>query len=164
MKNTETERKFLVDRTAWEAAEKPAGTLYRQGYLFMDDKKTLRVRVAGDRGFITIKGRSDTLTRPEYEYPVPAEDAAELIERYAFSSIEKVRTKVMHAGHLWEVDEFLGGSSGLLLAEIELEDAEEPFEKPPWAGEEVTDDPHYYNAWLSQHPWTMWPENKKPGG
>ena len=156
MKNVETERKFLVKREDWLLADKPAGTVYLQGYLCIDDRKVVRVRVAGDKGFMTVKGHSETLSRPEYEYAIPAGDAAEMIRMFAPSFIEKVRTCIPAGRHTWEVDEFRGENEGLMVAEIELEDAEELFEKPVWAGEEVTDDRRYSNAYLSLHPYETW--------
>ncbi|MFZ4522305.1 MAG: CYTH domain-containing protein [Bacteroidales bacterium] len=156
MNNVETERKFLVDKIKWSLLPKPAGTIYIQGYLSIDSEKVVRVRVAGDKGFLTIKGRSDTISRPEYEYGIPATDAAELLQEFTKTLVEKVRTKITAGNHVWEVDEFHGENEGLLMAEIELESPEDAFELPDWLGEEVTGDRRYYNSYLSQNPFTTW--------
>jgi CYTH domain-containing protein len=156
VKNLEIERKYLVDKTKWALVEKPAGIHYVQGYLGIDDHKAVRVRVAGEKGFLTIKGRSDHLSRPEYEYLIPATDAAELIRLFCGSTIEKIRFRLPVGDHIWEIDEFLGENNGLLMAEIELEDADELFEIPSWVEKEVTGDARYYNSYLSVHPYQTW--------
>jgi CYTH domain-containing protein len=157
MKNLEIERKFLVNRAKWSLMAKPAGVTYIQGYLSIDDDKVVRVRVAGTRGFLTIKGRSDTLSHPEYEYEIPPDDAVELISQYTSSVVEKVRTLIAAGEHTWEVDEFHGANEGLLIAEIELKHPDESIEIPSWLGNEVTGDKRYYNAYLSLHPYNTWP-------
>jgi CYTH domain-containing protein len=156
MKNLETERKFLVDKTKWLLQQKPEGTVYAQGYLVTDEKKAVRVRVAGNEGYLTIKGRSETISRPEYEYAIPGSEALDLLRLFAGPVVEKTRTRIPAGKHVWEVDEFHGSNEGLLLAEIELEDPEETFEKPGWLGEEVTGDPRYYNTFLSENPYGTW--------
>jgi adenylate cyclase len=156
MKNLEIERKFLVDKKKWSLLVKPEGTAFLQGYLSIDEDKVVRARVAGDKGFLTIKGQSENISRPEYEYEIPAGDAFDLIRKYAKSIVEKARTKIPDGNHLWEVDEFHGANEGLLLAEIELENEDDPFEKPAWLGEEVTGDKRYYNAYLSLNPFRDW--------
>jgi len=150
----EIERKFLVRKPLWSPAV--PGTRYRQGYLSLDPQRTVRVRLAGDQGFLTIKGASTRGARAEYEYPIPAPEAEALLELCHRPLIEKLRYRVMMGGHLWEVDEFFGDNAGLLLAEVELTNIEEAVELPEWVGEEVTDDPRYYNAALSQHPFSAW--------
>jgi CYTH domain-containing protein len=162
MKNLETERKFLVDREKWSQLSKPAGVLYRQGYLSIDADKVVRVRVAGDRGYLTVKGKSETISRPEFEYAIPAGDALEMLDLFVPSGIIKTRTRIPAGKHTWEVDEFQGDNEGLVVAEIELEDADEIFEKPGWVGEEVTGDERYYNARLSIHPYRTWKKQKPP--
>jgi adenylate cyclase len=156
MKNMEIERKFLVHKDNWLRLSKPAGILYIQGYLGIDDDKIIRVRVAGEQGFLTIKGRSETISHPEYEYSIPADDARELMRQYTKNQVEKVRTRIPAGNHVWEVDEFHGDNEGLLMAEIELESPDDVFEKPAWLGEEVTGDKRYYNACLSIHPYGRW--------
>jgi adenylate cyclase len=156
MKKFEIERKFLVDKKKWSLLPKPDGIRYIQGYLSIDDDKVVRARVAGDKGYLTIKGKSETFSHPEYEYEIPVEDAIALIENYTATRIEKVRTRIPAGNHMWEVDEFLGDNQGLLMAEIELETPDEHFEKPAWLGMEVTADQRYYNAYLSLNPFLTW--------
>ena len=157
MKNIETERKFLVDREQWALLEKPPGIRYIQGYLSTDDDKVIRVRVAGDKGFLTIKGKSETISHPEYEYSIPVEEAREMLNLFTRVQIEKVRTRIPSGNHVWEVDEFLGANEGLIVAEIELEGPGDHFELPSWVSEEVTADRRYYNACLSILPYRQWP-------
>jgi CYTH domain-containing protein len=156
MKNTEIERKFLVNKEKWSALPKSPGISYIQGYLSIDDEKIVRLRVAGESGYLTIKGRSDTFSHPEFEYEIPVEDAAEMVRLFIKNRIEKVRTKISAGKHVWEVDEFGGENEGLLMAEIELEHPEDIFDKPAWLGEEVTGDERYYNAYLSLNPFRRW--------
>jgi adenylate cyclase len=152
----EIERKFLVDHEKWRQVVKPAGTHYRQGYLLNDDRRTIRVRVTDEQGFITLKGATTGITRKEYEYKIPVEDGNELLDGFARSEIEKIRYRIDFAGKLWEVDEFLGDNEGLIMAEIELENETEEFEKPGWVTMEVSDDERYYNSYLSTHPFKKW--------
>ncbi len=150
--NTEIERKFLVIDDSWRGQTE--GIRYRQGYLAPADAVTVRVRVGGDTAVLTVKGRSDAsgLTRAEYEFPLPIDDANEMIDRLCEGRIvEKTRYRVPHEGLVWEIDEFHGPHDGLVLAEIELESEDQVFEKPDWAGKEVTGDYRYYNAWLAEN-------------
>jgi len=158
MKHLEIERKFLVDKENWSLTPKPDGIKYIQGYLSIDEDKIVRVRVAGNQGYLTIKGKSETFSHPEFEYSIPADEAMDLILQYTTARVEKVRTKILQGTHVWEVDEFHGDNEGLLMAEIELESPEDVFEKPAWLGEEVTGDHRYYNALLSLHPFSTWHE------
>jgi adenylate cyclase len=154
----EIERKFLVRDDSWRAGA--AGVEYRQGYLTTDPERTVRVRVAGDQGFLTIKGETRGATRSEFEYPIPAFDAARLLDDLCLRPlVEKTRFAIRHGGHEWVLDEFHGDNAGLLLAEIELRGEAETFEVPPWAGREVTDDPRYYNANLIANPYSRWAES-----
>jgi adenylate cyclase len=150
----EIERKFLVKKDLWRAPD--AGLAYRQGYLSRERGRTVRVRRAGERGFLTIKGEAKNLARPEYEYEIPAKDADELLGMCTGALVEKRRYEVKHEGHVWEVDEFAGDNAGLLVAEIELGSADERFSLPAWVGEEVTDDPRYLNANIAEHPFSRW--------
>jgi len=160
MKNIETERKFLVYSKGWKSVKKPKGQDYLQGYLCTDIKKTVRVRVIETNGFITIKGKFSGFSRYEFEYPIPVEDAMEILRLYTKNLIEKTRYKIEYKSSLWEVDEFNGENTGLVLAEIELRDENESFETPTWITKEVTNDPRYYNAYLSKHPYIMWTKKK----
>jgi adenylate cyclase len=152
----EIERKFLVDIDKWKAAEKGAKHLYMQGYILAAPEKTIRVRVADDFGFLTIKGKSEGAARAEYEYGIPKHDAMELLQGFCQSLVSKYRYTVYFAGKAWEVDEFLGANEGLFVAEIELQSADEAFAMPEWIGEEVTGIERYYNSNLSTHPFSEW--------
>ena len=156
MKNLETERKFLVRRDLWEKTPRQGGVDYRQGYLAIDEDKAVRVRIGGGKGYLTIKGKSETITRPEFEYQIPEDDASALIIRYTRGIIEKTRYKAEYHGYVWEVDEFHGLNEGLIMAEIELEGPDCRFDIPEWVGEEVTGDYRYYNSFLSENPFTEW--------
>jgi len=151
----ETERKFLITDTTWLQSEK--GIPFRQGYIpTSDNKTTVRLRVAGDKGFLTIKGPAQNITRDEFEYEIPLQEARFMLEHYCGHVVEKKRYKIKFGIHIWEVDVFEGENHGLVLAEIELNNADEPFSKPPWLGKEVTGDKRYYNAWLAKHPYREW--------
>lgn len=149
----EIERKFLVCGTDWRAG---ASTLFRQGYLNRDKQRTVRVRIAGNRAYLTIKGISSGASRAEFEYEIPLADAEQLLSLCDGPLIEKTRYVVPHAGMLWEVDEFHGANSGLIVAEIELQAAAQQFDKPAWVGREVTDDKRYFNSSLAVAPYTTW--------
>src|ERR1700712_669371 len=118
----EIERKFLVDRKKWDELQKPVGTHYRQGYLLDDDKRTIRIRVTDKQGFITLKGTTTGISRKEFEYKIPVEDGVEMLDAFSESEVEKVRYRISYEGKVWEVDDFWGENSGLLMAEIELQD------------------------------------------
>ncbi len=151
----EIERKFLVTGEAWR--NQAPGVLYRQGYLSSAKERTVRVRLAGDRGWLTIKGLTVGASRAEYEYEIPARDAAAMLDDLVETPlIEKLRHKVPHGGLIWEVDEFLGDNAGLIVAEVELADEAQAFNKPAWAGEEVTGDARYFNSNLGQRPYKHW--------
>jgi adenylate cyclase len=149
----EIERKFLVTGDDWRRAE---GEYLCQGYLSRDPNRTVRVRIAGDYAWLTIKGLNTGATRSEFEYDIPKSDAQQLLELCEKNCIEKIRRVINHRKHTWEVDEFLGANAGLIIAEIELESEDEAFDPPDWLGAEVTLDPRYYNANLSQHPFSTW--------
>ena len=150
----EIERKYLVKGTEWRGLVEPIQ--YVQGYLLVDEQRTVRVRITGNSGFLTIKGKSLGMGRKEFEYQIPLEDARELLQLRITSLIEKKRSSIEWEGKFWEVDEFEGKNRGLILAEIELKSENEIFAIPPWIGEEVTDDIRYYNSYLSQNPYTEW--------
>jgi CYTH domain-containing protein len=152
----EIERKFLVNHKKWQSVEKPAGNLYRQGYLLTDPTKTIRVRQTTEKSFLTIKGLSVGATRPEYEYEIPMNDAKELLDNFSVSELSKIRYEVLHENKIWEVDEFLGDNTGLLIAEIELTSEDENFSIPSWIGQEVTGQDNYYNSNLTIEPYKNW--------
>lgn len=149
----EIERKFLVTGDAWRSAE---AVYFSQGYLNRDKARTVRVRIAGERAFLTIKGLTQGVSRAEFEYAIPVEDARQLLAMCEQPLIEKNRRKIPFAGFVWEVDEFLGENLGLVVAEIELPSEDSKFAKPDWVGEEVTHDQRYFNSNLSQHPFNCW--------
>lgn len=149
----EIERKFLVTGDDWR--DSPA-VYYSQGYLSRAKERTVRVRIAGDQAFLTVKGVSTGASRVEFEYAIPLEDGREMLALCEQPLIEKYRRKLPYAGYVWEVDEFLGDNLGLVIAEIELPSENAQFEKPSWIGEEVTSDPRYFNSALISHPWQKW--------
>ncbi len=151
----EIERKFLVG-VDFRPPES-AGTVYRQGYLPGDRLITTRVRIAGERGLITIKGPSQGATRAEFEYDIPLRDAEQMLAQLCERPlVEKVRYELTHAGKGWSVDIFSGENQGLRVAEIELESEDEVFECPPWVGREVTGLKRYYNVQLVEYPFCRW--------
>jgi len=151
----EIERKFLVKDDRWRSLA--TGVVYRQGYITASRDRTVRVRVAGDRGFLTIKGKSVGLSRAEFEYAIPLEDAMTLLDTLCEPPlIEKVRYRLEYSGLIWEIDEFGGENAGLILAEVELSDANQAIAIPDWIGEEVSHDPRYFNANLTKHPYCQW--------
>jgi adenylate cyclase len=154
---TEIERKFSVIPEVWETLEKPEPVFIAQGYLQHDAEKTIRVRIKGSQGYLTLKSAGNGISREEWEYPIPASDARELLERFAPQRIEKFRYRIAAShGLTWEVDVFIGANEGLLLAEIELPAEDYPFEKPDWLGKERTGQHAYYNVWLAEHPYSTW--------
>ncbi len=153
----EIERKFLVKSQAFkdEAFNK---THIKQGFLSTDKERTVRVRLKGENGFLTIKGASsnDGLSRFEWEKEISKEDAEQLFKLCKQGIIDKIRYEVKSGNHIFEIDEFFGDNEGLVLAEIELNTEDEAFEKPNWLGNEVTGDIRYYNSQLSTQPFKTW--------
>lgn len=153
--NQEIERKFLVSSEAWRSGAE--GVRYRQGYLCTDPQRTVRVRTAGARGFLTIKGLSRGAARAEFEYEIPLAEANHLLDALCLRPlIEKMRYTLEAGGLTWEIDEFEGENAGLILAEVELEREDQTVDLPAWIGQEVTGDPRYYNANLIQRPYKTW--------
>ncbi|MBF0328802.1 MAG: CYTH domain-containing protein [Nitrospirae bacterium] len=154
--NKEIERKFLIKDSSWEkSADK--GIAYSQGYLCLDEDRTVRIRTDGTIGFLTIKGRAKGITRNEFEYEIPADDAAQILNLLCIKPlIKKVRHLVKYKKHSWEIDVFADENKGLVIAEIELTDENESFELPDWAGTEVTYDARYLNSSLVKHPFSAW--------
>ena len=150
----EIERKFLVKKNSWTRPNE--GTLYIQGYLSSSPETTVRIRIAGKIGFITIKGKTTGFSREEFEYEIPVEDAEILLKKCKNAPIKNIRYKVLLTGTLWEIDEFLEENSGLLMAEVELPDEKASFFRPEWLGREVTDDKRYHNSHIAQHPFKTW--------
>jgi adenylate cyclase len=151
----EIERKFLVKGDAWRALAD--GTSYRQGYLNSAKERTVRIRTINDRAFLTVKGLTVGATRTEYEYEIPLADCSAMLDVLAEKPIiEKKRYKIPFAGLTWEIDEFFGDNTGLIVAEVELQSEGQAFRKPEWVGEEVTSDARYFNSNLIRHPYTRW--------
>jgi len=151
----EIERKFLVKNDSWRNLA--AGKHYRQGYLSTVMERTVRIRTAGDKGFITVKGISAGASRSEYEYAIPLSDANEMLDQLCERPlIEKTRYRIPFAGLIWEVDEFEGDNRGLITAEVELKDEKQAVSIPGWAGEEVTGKPQYFNSNLVSRPFSKW--------
>ncbi len=151
----EIERKFLLASDAWRAAVERSERM-DQGYLG-GERASVRVRIAGSGAFLNIKSQQRGTTRLEFEYPLPLDDARQMLDALAMPGrIAKQRHYVSHAGHLWEIDEFEAENAGLVVAEIELASEDERFERPDWLGKEVTDDLRYYNAALAQQPYCSW--------
>ena len=151
----EIERKFLVTGDAWRPARN--GILYRQGYLCTDPERTVRIRLGGGQSILAVKGKGEGLARLEFEFPIPAAEAEDLLRHCCLQpTIDKYRYLIPFAGLTWEIDEFLGENRGLIIAEVELERADQPVDLPPWVGAEVTADPRYYNACLARRPFSTW--------
>jgi len=153
---TEIERKFLVVGTDWKQGAVSAEL--SQGYLSQDPERTVRIRITEDRAFLTIKGFTEGISRQEFEYPVPLNDAEQILALCLPSIITKTRYTIEAKGRRWEVDEFHGDNKGLVIAEIELDHESDAIEKPAWVGTEVSADPRYYNASLAQLPYCQWRE------
>jgi adenylate cyclase len=152
----EIERKFLVRSEAWRS-QVSHRTLMRQGYMGSGSRCSVRARVAGDQAWLNLKAKRSGTTRLEYEYSIPVADANEMLNELCEGPlIEKYRHEVRIGEHVWEIDEFLGDNAGLIVAEIELADENEAFERPDWLGEEVTADERYYNFNLAERPYTTW--------
>lgn len=149
----EIERKFLVTGDDWKSSN---GVSFTQGYLNRDKARTVRVRIAGEQGFLTIKGETTGATRSEFEYEIPLSEAKQLIAICERPLIQKVRYLYEFNEFKWEIDVFSGDNAGLIVAEIELDSEDQPFDKPSWIGEEVTYDNRYFNSNLIVNPYTSW--------
>lgn len=151
----EIERKFLIKDDSWRAGSR--GLRYVQGYISSRPERTVRVRLVGERGFLTVKGKTRGTARSEFEYEIPAVDAEQMLfELCEKPLIEKTRYEIEHGGMTWEVDEFLGENEGLIIAELELEREDQAIGKPDWVGQEVTGDPKYFNSSLVKAPFRSW--------
>jgi adenylate cyclase len=157
MKMVEIERKFLVSSNAFKE-EAFTQNRIKQGYLNSVPERTVRVRIKGEKGFLTIKGISNEsgLSRFEWEKEIPVDEAEKLLLLCETGVIDKTRFEIKMGGHIFEVDEFYGENEGLVMAEIELKSESETFEKPNWLGQEVTNDKRYYNSYLSNNPFKKW--------
>ena len=166
----EIERKFLVTSDAWRAQAVRSQRMV-QGYLIdaslvqsqTGTRCSMRVRVGGDQAWLNIKSATLGLARQEYDYPIPVDDAERMLRDFCNGVVEKVRHYVPHAGLTFEVDEFLGDNAGLIVAEVELQSADQTIKKPAWLGHEVTEHLRYYNLNLLQHPYSRWNERERAG-
>ncbi|WP_444995249.1 CYTH domain-containing protein [Aliikangiella sp. IMCC44359] len=151
----EIERKFLVDLNKIGALE--GGVTIKQGYISTSDKSVVRLRLIGQKAYLTLKGENQGISRSEFEYEIPVEDAHKIISELCSEGVvEKTRYLIQHANHTWEVDIFHGDNDGLIVAEIELRSEDEYFEKPSWVTAEVSDDAKYYNSSLLDNPFSNW--------
>ncbi len=151
----EIERKFLVRDERWRGLA--VGASLRQGYLSSHPDRIVRVRIEGASAMLTIKGRTVGVSRGEWEYPIPLQEATTFLDGLCEKpTIDKTRYRIPFEGMIWEVDEFYGDNAGLVVAEIELMSENQPFIKPEWIGEEVTQDSRYFNANLIRHPYSCW--------
>ena len=154
----EIERKFLLKDDSWKSQVVRSHVL-RQGYLASSPGPTVRIRTSDQRAFLTIKGKTSGISRVEFEYEVPMEEALELLKLSANAPIEKTRHIVKANGHVWEIDVFEGANLGLVLAEVELQSEDEQIVLPSWIGPEVSGDSRYFNSYLSENPFSNWKEN-----
>lgn len=151
----EIERKYLVKGNSYKCGI--SGYLYKQGYLSSNPESVVRIRVCNDKGYVTIKSRAEGISRLEFEYEIPLNDAEEMLNLLCEKPIiEKHRYKYEYMGFVWEIDEFHGENEGLIVAEIELDNENSVFSKPEWVGEEVTGVIKYNNSYLVEHPFAEW--------
>jgi CYTH domain-containing protein len=151
----EIERKYQVDLALW--VPQGEGVHFKQGYLNSQKERVVRVRIEGAKAKLTIKGITTGVTRSEFEYPIPVEDAAILLDHLCEQPlIDKHRHKEVHGGKTWEIDVFHGENEGLVVAEVELASEDESILLPPWAGAEVSSDPRYFNSNLLKNPYKNW--------
>ena len=158
----EIERKFLINRQILNPATLASfnnSAIIKQGYIPTEGKTVVRVRLKGEKAYLTLKGANTGITRTEFEYPIPVEDAEHMIQELCTGpTVEKTRYTIHIGQHDWEVDIFHGDNEGLAVAEIELSHEQETFSAPEWLGKEVSDEPRYYNSSLIEHPFNTWPE------
>lgn len=153
---TEIERKFLLKDDSWKKFS-DEGMEYSQGYIVGSQHASVRVRIQGDKAYINIKSATIDITRQEFEYEIPLDEASEILTSLCEKPlISKTRYHVPHEQHVWEIDVFKGDNEGLIVAEIELSKVNEHFAKPSWIGQEVSDDKRYYNVCLVSHPFKDW--------
>ena len=151
----EIERKFLVKNNLWKA-EADQGTDFMQGYLTRGGDCSVRVRIEGNRANLNIKSATLGIHRQEFEYAIPLDEAREMLDLFCIRTVSKKRYKVKYAGQTWEIDVFEQDNTGLVIAEIELNHADEEFAHPPWLGDEVSSQPRYYNTELAKNPYNQW--------
>lgn len=163
----EIERKFLLRNDAWRTqvvrVERMAQAYLNDVAALRDGRQniSMRVRISADSAWLNLKSRDAGMSRQEFEYAIPMDDAQALLTLCVGGRVEKLRHHVEHAGHRWEIDEFLGDNDGLVVAEIELSSEDEVFERPDWLGLEVTDQPRYFNLALAEQPYMHWSAKDK---
>lgn len=151
----EIERRFLIENDKWhQYADEPL--LLKQAYLSVEKERTVRVRIVGQRAWLTLKGYISELSRSEFEYEIPLADAEKMMESMCPFKMEKWRYLVRWGSSLFEIDVFLGENAPLVVAEIELPDENADFDRPDWLGREITSDGMFTNAYLSKHPFSSW--------
>lgn len=159
----EIERKFLVASDEWRQHVSKS-VAFHQGYLSNNKEASVRIRIEGKQANINIKGMTIGASRPEYEYAIPVAEAKEMLQNLcAQPQIEKTRHYIELGGKTWELDEFHGDNSGLIVAEVELEHVDETFTHPDWLGKEVTEAVRYYNVMLTKKPYSQWSAAEKAG-
>jgi len=151
----EIERKFLLANSNWRALINNS-TSIKQGYLNSNHERTTRVRIKGDKGFLTVKGKSNGTKRLEFEYEIPLDDANEMLQLCEKPIIEKIRYEIHINDDIWEIDEFDGDNKGLLVAEVELENENQEVTIPEWIGTEVSHENKYFNSSLIKNPFSRW--------
>jgi adenylate cyclase len=160
----EIERKYLAASDNWRGKAGP-GTLYVQGYLSLDPERTVRVRMAGGKAALTVKRENTSSIRDEFEYRIPADDADHMLDKICIKPlIEKTRYVIQDGNLKWEIDEFSAENRGLIIAEVELQNDRLEIVKPDWVGEEVTNDPRYFNINLVKHPYSEWGQSRTLDG
>jgi adenylate cyclase len=152
----EIERKFLIVSDGWRSLVEGSPKRLSQGYLCSDSRKSVRVRIAGERATVTVKGAREGITRLELQYDIPVRDAELMLALCERPLIDKTRYIVRHDGMKWEVDIFHAENEGLMVAEIELEREDQPVNLPYWVGQEVSNDARYYNSCLAKNPYSTW--------
>ncbi len=155
MSNIEIERRFLLADNSWKTLA-GAPRLMSQGYLSVEKERTIRVRIVGNRAWLTLKGYISDVSRSEFEYEIPLTDAQTMLATMCPFRLEKNRYEIKHEGFLFEIDEYFGDNAPLVVAELELPSEHTVFPRPSWLGEEITANGRYTNAYLSKHPYSVW--------
>ena len=155
MSGIEIERRFLLKNDVWKAVA-GAPCLMSQGYLSVEKERIIRLRIIGNRAWLTLKGYISDVSRSEFEYEIPVADAQTMMDTMCPFRLEKHRYEVNYQGFVFEIDEYFGDNAPLIVAELELPAEDTPFPHPDWLGEEITSDGRFTNAYLSKHPYSQW--------
>ena len=156
----EIERRFLLENDGWRKEAGEPQTL-RQGYISVEKERTVRVRIVGNRAWLTLKGYISDVSRSEFEYEIPLAHAEQMMAQMCPFKMEKHRYRIDYRGFVFEIDEYFGDNAPLVVAEIELPAEDTPFERPQWLGREITSEGRFTNAYLSRHPYSAWPEAER---